>query len=239
MPILPNVLSGQKRKEATPSQSRAKAKVADPVGSKRKLSKGAEVTQSPVKAKMSEQTGEKRKADSDAEDVEDAGPGSPSGQRAAEDEELKYVTTALHSNPLHNILQLHSDSKSDIAAEAGKYEMKAMDLNGFDIDNVANREKITEWVRERKPAFIIGRPQNRSVGQIRSICGFYQLQVREERWFVHEQLESSVTWRMEEVVGLKEWKEFLIRISACETRHVEESVRESLRIQSVWLTSCT
>jgi len=128
--------TGQKRKEAatetTTTHTRAKAKAADPVGSKRKPSKGAEGTQSPVKAKMAEPTGEKRKADSDAEDVEEAGPGSPLRQRAAEDEDLGYLTTALHtnplhSNPLHNILQLSDSKSADIAAEAGKYGMNVLD----------------------------------------------------------------------------------------------------------------
>ena len=69
--------------------------------------------------------------------------------------------------------------------------MKTMDLNGFDIDNGANREKTTRWIRERKPAFVIGRPRNRSVGHIRFLIGLYKLQVDEGRWFVHEQLEDS------------------------------------------------
>ena len=58
--------TGQKRKgleTMKEHQSRAKAKAADPAGSKRKPSKVAEGT--PVKAKMAEPTGEKRKADSD------------------------------------------------------------------------------------------------------------------------------------------------------------------------------
>ena len=78
---------------------------------------------------MTEQTGEKRKADSDAEDVEDAGPGSPLRPRVGEDEDLRRVTTALRSTS--NILQLHSDSESDIISEAGGYEMTAMDLGGI------------------------------------------------------------------------------------------------------------
>ena len=61
--------------------------------------------------------------------------------------------------------------------------MKTMDLGFWDIDNVSNRDRITELVREKKPAFIVGRPQNRAVGHIRFICGLYQLQVREGRWF--------------------------------------------------------
>ena len=42
------------------------------------------------------------------------------------------------------------------------------------------------------------------MGHIRFICGLYQLQVREGRWFVHEQPGDSITWEMKEVVGLKE-----------------------------------
>ena len=141
---------GQKRKEAatTPIHIRAKAKVADPVRSKGKSSKGAEATPSPIKTKMTEQTGEKRKADSDAEDVEEAGPGSPLRSRVGEDEDLRRVTTALRCT--YNILQLHSDSESDIISEAGEFEMTAMDLGGLDIDSVANREKITEWGSREK-----------------------------------------------------------------------------------------
>ena len=119
-----------------------------------------------------------------------------------EDEDLRRVTTALHST--YNILQLYSDSESYIISDAGTFEMTAMGLGGLDIDSVANREKITEWVRERKLAFIFGRPQNKSVGHIRFIGGLYQLQVRGGRWFAHEQLEGSVTWNMKELVGLKE-----------------------------------
>ena len=61
-----------------------------------------------------------------------------------------------------------------------------------------------ELVREKKPACIVGRPQSRAVGHIRFICGLYQLQVREGSWFVHEQPRDSITWKMKEVVGLKE-----------------------------------
>ena len=51
---------------------------------------------------MAKPTGEKRKADSDAEDVEEDGPGSPLRQRAAEeDEDLRRITTTLHSTPHH------------------------------------------------------------------------------------------------------------------------------------------
>ena len=69
---------------------------------------------------MTEQTGEKRKADSDAEDVEEAGPGSPLRSRVEEGENLRRVTTALQST--YNILQLSSESESDIISEAWNSE---------------------------------------------------------------------------------------------------------------------
>ena len=139
--------TGQKRKEAatetTTTHTRAKAKAADPVGSKRKPSKGAEGTQSPVKAKVADPTGEKRKADSDAEDMEDAvGQGSPIRSRVEEDEDIRRVTT-LH--PTCDILQLHS--VSSLATKAERLGMTTMDLEQWDIDIAANRDSSTEWVR--------------------------------------------------------------------------------------------
>ena len=111
------------------------------------------MTQSPAKAKTTEPTGEKRKADSDAEIVEEDGPGSPLRQRAAEeDEDLRRITTALHTTPHHscyNILQLYSDSGSDIISEAETHNMSVMDLGGLNIDSVASKGKITIWVREK------------------------------------------------------------------------------------------
>ena len=158
--------TGQKRKEAatTPSQGRAKAKSADPVGQKRKsTSASEEASPSPGKLKATEPTGEKRKADSDAEDMEDAvGQGSPTKPRVEEDEDIKRAT-ALPATMV-NTLQLHSGP--DIATKAEKLGMKTMDLGHWDIDNISNRDRITELVREKKPAFIIGRPQSRAVGHI-------------------------------------------------------------------------
>ena len=82
--------------------------------------------------------------------------------------------------------------------------MTTMNLEHWDIDSAANRDRITEWVREKKPAFIVGKPQSRTMGHIRFICGLYQLQVQEGRWFVHEQPANAAAWKMKEVVCLKE-----------------------------------
>ena len=121
--------------------------------------------------------------------MEDAvGQGSPIKPRVEEDEDIGRVTI-LHA--IFNILQLHSGS--DIATEAEKLGMKTTDLGHWDIDNISNRDRSTELVREKKPAFIVGRPQSRAVGHIRFICRLYQLQGREGGWFVHEQPRDSIT----------------------------------------------
>ena len=81
-----------------------------------------------------------------------------------------------------------------------------------------------ELVREKKPAFIIERPQSNlfdrlqnmnaragtrrrqyeeAVGQIRFEFELYQLQVREGRFFVHEHPRDSTSWKIKEVSSLK------------------------------------
>ena len=81
--------------------------------------------------------------------------------------------------------------------------METMNLEHWDIDSAVNRDRITEWVREKKPAFIIGNPKNKTLGHIRFICGLYQLQVSEGRWFVHEQPTNASAWKLKEVASLK------------------------------------
>ena len=115
--------------------------------------------------------------------------------RLEEDDDLRRVTTALRST--YNILQLYSDSESDIISEAWKFEMTAMDLGGLDIDGVANNTKTTEWVRKREPAFIIGSPQCKTKAHIQWCCDQYKLQAQEGRLFVHKQSMSAPAWKLE------------------------------------------
>ena len=60
-----------------------------------------------------------------------------------------------------------------------------------------NRDSITEWFRERKPAFIIGNPQCRTNEHIRWCCDLYKLQAQEGRSFGHEQPANAAAWKLE------------------------------------------
>ena len=102
--------------------------------------------------------------------------------------------------------------------------MNTVDLGLWDLDKISNRDRAVEYVREKKPAFIIGRPQsnmfsrlqnmnawagkrrqqyNEAVGHIRFVFELYQLQVREGRWFVHEHPKDSTSWKLKEVSSLR------------------------------------
>jgi len=149
----------------TTSQSRAKAKSADPAGQKRKpeSEKEAATAPSPSKAKAAEPAGEKRKADSDVEDVEETvGKGSPMKARLDEDEDIRRAqgtspATTSHATTL-DLLELHSGS--GVAEEAKTFGMNTVDLReGWDLDKISDRNRLLEYVREKKPAFVIGRPQ--------------------------------------------------------------------------------
>ena len=180
----------------TDNQSRAKAKAADPAGSKRKPSKIAEGTQSPVKAKMAEPTGEKRKADSDAEEELQ---GSLMRSRVEEDEDminrLSRVTT-------FEVLQLHAGSS--LTRDSEKHCIDTMDSGGLDIDKLENRERITAWVRKRKPAFIIGSPQCKTKERISWCCSLYKLQAAEGRMFIHEQTMGASAWKLQRLQEVEE-----------------------------------
>ena len=87
---------------------------------------------------MADPTGEKRKTDSDAEE-EVASQRSPMKSRLEDDEDMLSRVTAFE------VLQLHT--VPSLARDSGKHGTDTMDLGGLDIDSVANREKITDWVR--------------------------------------------------------------------------------------------
>ena len=102
-----------------------------------------------------------------------------------------------------DVLQLHTISS--LATDSEKLGIETMNLENWDIDSAANRDRITEWVRERKPAFIIGNPQCRTNEHIRWCCDLYKLQAQEGRLFVHEQSTNASAWKLEclkEVEGL-------------------------------------
>ena len=143
---------------------------------------------------MADPAGEKRKADSDAEE-EVVSQGSPMRSRLEDDEDMLSRVTAF------DVLQLHS--VSSLATDSEKLGIETMNLEHWDIDGAVNRGRITQWVREKKPAFTIGNPKNKTLGHIRIICGLYHLQVREGRWFVHEQPTNASAWKLKEVANLK------------------------------------
>ena len=77
------------------------------------------------------------------------------------------------------VLQLHTISS--LATDSEKLGIETMNLGNLYIDSAVNRDRITEWVRERKPAFIIGSPQCRTNEYIRWCCDLYKLQAQEGR----------------------------------------------------------
>ena len=152
--------AGQKRKPeleaaTTTSQSKAKAKSADPAGQKRKpeSEKEAATAPRPSKTKVAEPAGEKRKVDEAVEDVEETeGQGSPTKARLDDGEDIRRAqgtspATAFHVATL-DLLELHSGS--GVAKEADKFEMNTVDLGLWDLDNISNRDRVTELVREKK-----------------------------------------------------------------------------------------
>ena len=79
-----------------------------------------------------------------------------------------------------------------------------MDLGGLDIDKLENRERITAWVRKRKPAFIIGSPQCKTKEHIPWCCSLYKLQAEEGRMFIHEQTMGASAWKLQRLQEVEE-----------------------------------
>ena len=147
---------------------------------------------------MADPTGEKRKADSDAEE-EVVSQGSPMRSRLEEDEDM---LSRLSRVTAFEVLQLHT--VSSLARDSEKHGIDTMDLGSLDIDKVANRERITAWVRKRKPAFIIGSPQCKTKEHISWCCSLYKLQAEEGRMFIYEQTMGASAWKLQCLQEVKE-----------------------------------
>jgi len=186
---------------------------------------------------VAEPAGEKRKADEAVEDVEETeGQGSPMKARLDDDEDIMRVQCAsvlTKGNVTQkrdmeiDVLELHSES--GVAEEAKKFGMNVVDVReGWDLNKIADRNRLLEYVREKKPAFVIGRPQckmfsrlqnmnawagkrrqqyNEAVEHSRFVFELYKLQVGEGRWFIHERPKESTSWKLQAVSSLRkvEW----------------------------------
>ena len=68
----------------------------------------------------------------------------------------------LHSIPrdsaLH-VLQLHTGSK--LTGDSEKHGIHTLDLGDLNMDKLDNRETVATWVREMKPACVIGSPKGK------------------------------------------------------------------------------
>ena len=172
---------------------------------------------------MAEPAGEKRKADEAVEDVEETeGQGSPMKARLDDDEDIMRAQGTTPATTI-DLLELHSES--GVAEEAKTFGMNAVDLReGWGLDKISDRNRLLEYVREKKPAFVIGRPQcnmfsrlqnmnawagkrrqqyNEAVEHMKFVFELYQLQVREGRWFIHEHPKESTSWKLKEVSSLR------------------------------------
>ena len=176
--------TGQKRKdldvEVKEFQAKAKSKSTIPSGEKRTVA--SDVARSPGKAKIAEATGETRKVESDVEDL--VLQGSPMRTKLQEDEDMVDRLNTISSQSAIHVLQLHEGSK--LTEDQEKHNIHTMDLGDLNIDELDNREKVATWVREMKPACIIGSSKGKSRDHISWCCSLYKLQVGEGRMFVHE-----------------------------------------------------
>ena len=169
--------------EVKDSQAKAKSKSTIPSGEKRTVV--SDVARSPGKAKITEATGEKRKVESDVDDL--VLQGSPMKAKLQEDEQmadrLNTISTISGQSKIH-VLKLHIGSK--LTEDQEKHNIHTMDLGDLKIDEFDNRAKVATWVREMKPACIIGSSKGKSRDHISWCCSLYKLQVGEGRMFVHE-----------------------------------------------------
>ena len=167
--------TGQKRKdldvEVKESQAKATLKSANPSGEKRTVD--SDVARSPGKAKIADATGEKRKVESDVEDG--VVQGSPMRTTIREDEDMLDRLHSISRESALHVLKLHEGSK--LTGDQEKHNIHTMDLGDLNIDELDNREKVATWVREMKPACIIGSSKGKSRDHISWCCSLYKLQV--------------------------------------------------------------
>jgi len=96
---------------------------------------------------------------------------------------LNTISTISGQSKIH-VLKLHKGSK--LTEDQEKHNIHTMDLGDLKIDEFDNRAKVAAWVREMKPACIIGSSKGKSGDHISWCCSLYKLQVGEGRMFVHE-----------------------------------------------------
>ena len=109
------------------------------------------------------------------------------------------------SAALQNLMFLQLHSLSSLATDSEKLGIETMSLEHWDIDSAVNRDRITEWVREKKPAFIIGNPQCRMNEHIQWCCDLYKLQAQGGSLFVHEQPANVAAWKLECLKEVEGW----------------------------------
>ena len=169
--------AGQKRKqdaeiEAATTPSPSQAKVGEPAGQKRKQA----LTPSPSKAKVGEPAGEKRKAEEAVEDVEEKdGPSSPMEAKLDDNEEMddEVITraTRVQGVPVlaDKIDVFELQSEPGVAEEAKTFGLSVVDLReGWGINKKEDRNRLLEYVREKQPAFVIGRLRARCLANYKT-----------------------------------------------------------------------
>ena len=149
-----------------------------------------------------------------------------------EDEDMLDRLHSISSESALHVLQLHAGSK--LTGDSEKHNIHTLDLGDLNMDKLDTREKVATWVREMKPACIIGRSKGESRDHISWCCSLYKLQVGEGRMFVHEHGMGSPDKCLREVgecldVGPSTVIPLL-------TVSSEESTRE---VEKAWVSSIT
>ena len=101
-----------------------------------------------------------------------------------EDEDMLNRLHSIPRGTVFQVLQLHTGSK--LTGDSEKHDIHTLDLGDLNMDTLDNREKVATWVREMKPACIIGSSKGKSRDHISWCCSLYKLQVEEGWMFVHE-----------------------------------------------------